>query len=72
MDKVKPEWSYEATVLEENKAVFRQMQEDHNFLCMKKDNILQLFQVITRCDYARKSLLNLVEASDIEYAKKKK
>lgn len=70
MDKVSPEWSYNTTVLENNTAVFRQMGDDHNFLCMKKDNILEIFQEVTRCDVARKSLLNLIKVADIEYKRK--
>lgn len=63
---LKPEWEYTNTVLEDNNVVFRQMQEDHNFLCMKKDNILQLSEEVIRCNNARKNILTLIHAADVE------
>lgn len=71
VSQLKPEWEYTETVLEDNSVVFRQMAEDHNFLCMKKDNILQLSEEVLRCNSARKNMLTLIHAADIEKRPKK-
>lgn len=50
--------------MEDTSQVFKNYPTDSTLLCMSKRHILEIFEEVNRCEFARKGMLNLIKAAD--------